>query len=137
MTTSCPRGARVSPALIGRLRAWNDHYGDETKSASVSVAWNREGLALAQALQREFDARGIPVEVLYHDIWSTKNGQCATCLAAETAQTDLSLVGRSERPVHTAVTWTPRPGTSPGARLVAQDENLWALPVSARAVRRR
>jgi hypothetical protein len=47
------------------LRAWNDHYGADLET--VPVAWNREGLALAQELQKEFDARGISVEVLYHD----------------------------------------------------------------------
>ena len=63
-----PRLLGVSSSLAERLRAWNNRYGSDPESEQpVSVDWNREGLALAQELQREFDAREISVQVLYHD----------------------------------------------------------------------
>ena len=61
-----PEVLGVSPELAKRLEAWNDRLG-APESWSAPASWNRDGLVLAQALQREFDARGIAVEVLYHD----------------------------------------------------------------------
>ena len=58
----------VSPDLTQRLIAWNDHYGsDASELRENSGAWWGEGLALAQELQREFDERGLPVEVRFPD----------------------------------------------------------------------
>ncbi len=61
-----PEVLGVSPELAERLEAWNERPGDP-ESWSAPASWNRDGLVLAQALQREFDARGISVEILYHD----------------------------------------------------------------------
>lgn len=61
-----PEVLGVSSDLAERLEAWNDQLGDP-ESWSAPASWNRDGLVLEQALQREFDARGISVEVLYHD----------------------------------------------------------------------
>lgn len=61
-----PEVLGLSPSLTKRLEVWNDGIGHPEKW-SAPASWNREGLVLAQALQREFDARGISVEVLYHD----------------------------------------------------------------------
>ena len=58
----------VSPALAQRLRSWNLKFagGDANHPVDNDAAWSDEGLALAQELQREFDARDLGVEVLYH-----------------------------------------------------------------------
>lgn len=61
-----PEVLGVSPELAERLEAWNGGLG-HSDSWSAPAFWNRDGLVLAQALQREFDGRGIAVEVLYHD----------------------------------------------------------------------
>lgn len=53
----------LSPRLTERLRAWNDRYSVDAARAS----WIDEGWALAHDLQREFDRRGVDVEVLYHE----------------------------------------------------------------------
>lgn len=59
----------VSSSLTERLRAWNDRYGGQASESreGTFVTWNREGLALAQELQREFDAREVSVQIVYHD----------------------------------------------------------------------
>ena len=59
----------VSPGLAQRLSAWNAKYGggDANDPVENDAAWWDEGLALAQELQREFDGRGLVLEVLYHD----------------------------------------------------------------------
>ncbi len=51
----------VSRRLAERLTGWNERYGGET------AAWLEEGCAIARDLQREFDARDLAVEVLFHD----------------------------------------------------------------------
>ena len=61
-----PEVLGVSRELTDRLEAWNARPGPPEEWRAPD-AWNREGLVLAQALQREFDARGITVEVWYHD----------------------------------------------------------------------
>ena len=59
----------VSTDLAHRLEVWNDRYGDREIDAPIPDAegWRVEGLRLAQELQREFDERGLAVEVLYRD----------------------------------------------------------------------
>jgi len=53
----------LSARLAERLRDWNDRY----PAGSRSGTWVDEGWALAHDVQREFDARGLDVEVRYHD----------------------------------------------------------------------
>lgn len=59
----------VSTDLAQRLEAWNTAYADREMDALLPNAegWWLEGLRLAQELQREFDERGLAVEVLYHE----------------------------------------------------------------------
>jgi hypothetical protein len=58
-----PEVLGVSPRLTERLRAWNDRYHVD----AAKTSWVEEGWALAHDLQREFDGRGLDVEVRYHD----------------------------------------------------------------------
>ena len=54
----------VAPELAAQLEAWNgrsDWDGNDP-------AWWDEGWTLARQLQREFDRRGLSVEVLFHDV---------------------------------------------------------------------
>jgi hypothetical protein len=59
----------VSPRLTKLLTAWNDRFNvgspDSPGAQGPSSAWEREGWLLAQDLQREFDGRGLDVEVTY------------------------------------------------------------------------
>jgi hypothetical protein len=56
----------VSRELADRLEAWNARPGPP-EEWQAPASWNREGLVLAQTLQREFDSRSITVEVWYRD----------------------------------------------------------------------
>ncbi|SCX44349.1 hypothetical protein SAMN03159343_1401 [Klenkia marina] len=58
-----PRVLRLSDRLTARLFDWNDRYG----AHGTSRTWIDEGWALAHDVQPEFDARGLDVEVRYHD----------------------------------------------------------------------
>lgn len=57
----------VSSDLTQRLIAWNDDYISGIGVGECSGAWWSQGLFLAQELQREFDGRGLSVEVRYPD----------------------------------------------------------------------
>ena len=54
----------VTPELAEQLSSWNARYG----SGMVSDAWWDEGWSLARLLQREFDRRGLGVQVRFHDV---------------------------------------------------------------------
>lgn len=54
----------VTPQLAGQLEAWNGRYGRDGNDS----AWWDEGWSLASRLQREFDGRGLVVEVRFHDV---------------------------------------------------------------------
>ena len=58
-----PQVLGVSAPLTDRLRRWNERYGIHEMPAT----WVDEGWMLAHDVQREFDARGLDVEVRYHD----------------------------------------------------------------------
>lgn len=67
-----PADLGVSPALVECLDRWNGEWerralglGVSTDGLAGSGAWQREGLRLARQLQREFDALGHDIAVLY------------------------------------------------------------------------
>lgn len=54
----------VSPQLAERLAAWNARYGFD----GMDDAWWDEGWSAARELRREFEQRGLRVQVLFHDV---------------------------------------------------------------------